>query len=370
MNDTSSILLIGMGTAGCEMAARIRRAFGEDLRYILADTDASSNSGDHPFLLLGGRRLSGRSSGGDFQNARLAAEDSISSLKDHLEDVRLVVFVTALGGATGAAGTLEATKYLSSMGIPTIVFGTIPFAFEGENAQRTSRGVMALIQEFANASFFIPLDNLVASSDNMEESLRIAIDTLSQGVTLFWRLVKKPGFIKLDVERIRHFLSKAGRGRFSSVSVQGTERAVEAVKQLTNSKLLTTEGAGKAQSILCGVLAGNDLRLSELTTISEGITEAFGKDAEFQISTVNDELNFCGRIAVVVMIFEQNAKAASLSNKKSNHDFAAQTKAMRNRPLGVGQRNKGRFFSNKPTFWHGEDLDTPTFIRRNITLDF
>jgi cell division GTPase FtsZ len=229
---------------------------------------------------------------------------------------------------------------------------------------------MALIQEFANASFFIPLDNLVASSDNMEESLRIAIDTLSQGVTLFWRLVKKPGFIKLDVERIRHFLSKAGRGRFSSVSVQGTERAVEAVKQLTNSKLLTTEGAGKAQSILCGVLAGNDLRLSELTTISEGITEAFGKDAEFQISTVNDELTFCGRIAVVVMIFEQNAKTASLSNKKSNHDFAAQTKAMRNRPLGVGQRNKGRFFSNKPTFWHGEDLDTPTFIRRNITLDF
>ena len=77
-----------------------------------------------------------------------------------------------------------------------------------------------MIEDAANATFFLPLDKLVADTDNMQEAMRRAVDTVSSGVTLFWRLVEKPGYIRLDTERLRHILSGAGRGRFATVTAK------------------------------------------------------------------------------------------------------------------------------------------------------
>ena len=38
--------------------------------------------------------------------------------------------------------------------------------------------------------------------------------------------------------------------------------------------------------------------------------------------------------------------------------------------LGVGPSGRGRFKNAEPTIWRDEDLDIPTFIRKNLTLDF
>ena len=74
---TSSMLLIGIGTSGCSIARRVANSFGEDMRYIMADTDAKSGEAGGPFTLIGSNRLSGRGAGGDVVAARLAAEDSM-----------------------------------------------------------------------------------------------------------------------------------------------------------------------------------------------------------------------------------------------------------------------------------------------------
>ena len=98
MSASSPMLLIGVGGAGTAMARGVGRAFGDGLRYVLADTDASSGLEGEPFVLLGGDRLSGRGSGGDFVTARMATEDSVTALDESLEGVRLTVLLTALGG--------------------------------------------------------------------------------------------------------------------------------------------------------------------------------------------------------------------------------------------------------------------------------
>jgi len=365
MNSDSPMLLIGIGGGGGAIARGINRAFGDGLRYVLADTDAKSGEAGGPFTLLGGDRLSGRGSGGDIVAARMAAEDSVQVLDESLEGIRLAVIVTCLGGGTGGGATLEAVKHLSDLGVPTVVFATTPFKFEGEDRQRNARGVLAMIEETANASFFLPLDKLVGDADNMDEALRRAIDTLASAVTLFWRLIEKPGYLRLDVERIRHLLSRAGRGRFATVTVQGPERAREAVGQLMSAPLLAT-GSGAVRAILCGVLAGEDLRLSEVGRIAEGVRTAFGERCTFELATVNDETTFTGRVCVVAMLFEANSKedddakeGAVRGNRKRKHSI-----------LGAGTTGRGRFNNAEPTVWHGEDLDVPTFLRKNINLDF
>ena len=364
MSDHSSMLLIGVGTAGCAIARGVSRAFGGSLRYDLADTDAAAGAADAPFVLLGGDRLSGRGAGGDIVAARLAAEESVQMLDEHLEGIRLAVVVTALGGGTGAGATLEIAKRLSELGISSVVFATTPFAFEGDDRQRNARGLMSMIEEAASATFVLPLDALVRGEDNMEAALRRAIDTVATGVTLFWRLIEKPGYLRLDTERVRHLVANAGRGRFAAVTVQGPARAKDAVERLLHSELLAAATA-PVKAILCGILAGDDLRLSEVGQIADGVRGAFGDRLAFDLGTVNDEATFSGRLSVVVMLFETNAKNAADAPRRS-----AASKRKAKAALGVGPTGRGRFNNSEPTIWNGEDLDIPTFVRRNITLEF
>ena len=168
MSESSSMLLLGIGGAGAAIARGVERAYGGGLRLLLVDTDAASNTGDAPFALVGGGRLAGRGAGGDIVAARLAAEESVQVLDEHLEGIRLAVVVTALGGGTGGGATLETIKHLGERGIPSLVFATTPFTFEGEDRQRNARGIMSMIEDAANATFFLPLDKLIADTDNMD----------------------------------------------------------------------------------------------------------------------------------------------------------------------------------------------------------
>jgi len=245
------------------------------------------------------------------------------------------------------------------------VFATTPFTFEGEDRQRAARGVLAMIEESANASFFLPLDKLVGETDNMDEAMRRAVDTVASAVTLFWRLVEKPGYLRLDVERIRHLITHAGRGRFATVTVQGEGRARAAVDELLRAPILTT-GSGGVRAILCGVLAGEDLRLSEIGTIADGLRKGFGERCSFELATVNDEATFSGRISVVTMLFEANGK----DDDTTTEGVVRGNRRNRHTVLGTGPTGRGRFNNAEPTIWHGEDLDTPTFLRQNINLDF
>ncbi len=365
MNTNSSILLLGIGTTGTAIARQVKQSFGDTLRYALLDTDATSGQPHEPFLLLGGNRLSGHGAGGDLVVARLAAEESIKVLEDVVTDVRLVVIVTALGGGTGGGATIETVRYLSNRGIPNVVFATTPFTFEGEERQRNARGVIALIEEFASATFLLPLNKLVGEINNMAAALQKSVDTIAAALTLFWRLVEKPGYIKLDTERLRHLISRAGRGRFAVATAEGDYRAATIVDTFTREPLLA-EGQGAITSILCGVLAGDDLRLSEIGQIASGIRSVFGERAGFELATVNDEATFAGKLSVVVMLFEAGTSGTSAPESGTPAGKLPRKPSI----LGTGPQGRGRFNNVEPTIWNGEDLDTPTFIRHNINLDY
>lgn len=365
MNQISPILLIGVGGAGCSIAHGVNRAFGESMRHVLCDTDAASSRENSRFILLGGDRLSGHGSGGDVSQARLAAEDSKHSLDEHLEGVRLAVVVTSLGGGTGGGASLEILKYLKHVGIPSIVFATLPFSFEGEDRSRRARNVTSMIEEEAGATIFTPLDALIDNTDNMQDAMRRAVDTLATGVTFFWRLLQKPGYIRLDAERVKKIIAGAGHGRFATVSVQGASRASDAIDALSRSQLLAAN-PGPIKSILLGILAGDDLRLSEVGAVAEGVRNAFGRHATFDVATVNDETTFSERMSIVLMLFE--------SNKETTEDGSAGSTIHKRRkrelsPLSQGPKGRGRFTNVEPTIYNGEDLDVPTFSRRNVILD-
>ena len=356
----SPLLLLGVGGAGAAMLRGVLRAYGPDIRALAIDTDAQAGgNGDIPFLLLGGNRLAGRGTGGQAAHARAAFLDTPSILDTSLDGVRTVVIVTALGGGTGGGATGEILKHLHTRGIATLVFATTPFTFEGAERVRAARAAIGPIEQHADVSVFLPLDELVgkAGTDNMRDALARGMDTLSLGVTLLWRLLERPGYIQLDSERLRAILVGCGRAHFATATAQGPDRADAVLAALSESPLLKRDA--HVRTLLVGVLAGDDLRLSEVGTVASGLSAAFGLGATLELGTVNDEATFSGRLTVVVLVFDESATAVRKPASGTTRGSPRERALVRN----------DRFRHSDATMWNDEDLDTPTYIRRHLTLD-
>ncbi len=364
----NTLLLLGIGGAGCAAARGVRRAYGGELRALAVDSDASSGSSpEMPFVLIGGDRLAGRGAGGLPAEARAAFLDSQEILDPHLEGVRTAVVVTALGGGTGGGATAEIVKRLSSRGIASIVFAALPFSFEGRERAACAGAALGSVERAADATVPMPLDALMANSgcDSMKDAFARMADTLATAVTLFWRILERPGYISLDEERLRTAIAEAGRGRFATASASGERRAEDILSALSTSPLLAGGGHAPTKSILLGILAGDDLRLSEVARLADGTRDALGRNASFQLGTVNDESTFSGRIAVAALVFEESALA-----RPSSRAGRASKSSSKGRKLPDSALEAPEWFANsEKTMWHDENLDIPTYLRRSLTID-
>ena len=113
------------------------------------------------------------------------------------------------------------------------------------------------------------------------------------------------------------------------------------------------------------MLAGDDLRLSEIADLSCGLSAAFGPSASIELGTVNDEQTFSGRLSVVVLLFEEHATHTTPHASPLRTPGTADGRLHGEHALAANSR----FRNAEKTVWHDEDLDVPTFIRRNLTLD-
>ena len=274
--------------------------------------------------------------------------------------------VTALGGGTGSGATSEIVRHLAGRGIATVVFATLPFSFEGAERQNAAHNALGSIELAADVLVPLPLDQLVTGEDNMKEALARAADTLATALTLFWRVLEKPGYIALDAEHLRNALTDAGRARFATAAAFGADRAEDVLRALSSSPLLVSGSSiAHVKSIFMGILAGDDLRLSEVARVADGFRAAFGRNAAFQLGTVNDEATFSGRLVVAVLVFDETAVAKG--TRETRHAVRVAHKNRKNAEAALAASD--RFSDSEKTMWHDEDLDIPTYLRHNLTLD-
>ena len=133
---------------------------------------------------------------------------------------------------------------------------------------------------------------------------------------------------------------------------------------LSESPLLKRDDTSPhVRTLLVGILAGDDLRLSEVGTVASGLSAAFGLGAALELGTVNDEATFSGRLTVVALVFDESA---TTTRKPTPGTVRAPTRER------AGERalaRTDRFRHSDATMWNDEDLDIPTFVRRHLTLD-
>ena len=262
-NEMPKMLLLGIGGGGCRLALEVRKQYGEGIRVVCADTDAMTSRMEPvpgvTAMLLGGSRLAGAGTGGDPVQGRLAAQDDFKGLTDHLQGVRTVVVVACLGGGTGGGSTAEIVKQLHDAGLATFCFVTRPFSFEGNERQLTANRILPIIEENADSLVTVSQDELYSDVGDVELSVaaREADHVLAQGITLLWRLLTSPGFIRMDPEKLHRMIIHGGNARMGFFSASGEDREKACLKGLASSSLLLKgEALKKAQALLVGILAG------------------------------------------------------------------------------------------------------------------
>jgi len=385
----SGLLLLGVGGGGCRLAASVLAAYGDGMRALGVDTDALSNRqaavGGLNCLLLGGARLAGHGTGGDAIKGRLVVQDDMQNIVPHLEGVRTVVITACLGAGTGGGATPEIVKALHDMGIATLCFVTMPFGFEGDTRRKAAERVLPMIEENADSIVVIALDELYAESEAapLEDAIRKAESFIAAGITLVWRLVSKPGFIQSDTERLHAMVLRGGTARFGYASATGENRASLVAAGLRSCRLLRAgEALSKANALLLGILAGPDLRLAEIGEIMGKVRLLCKAECGIEMGTVLDA-QYEGRIELVAVTFENWAVTAAQPEARKEtspaaeppvaEDFPIQSGSKRARgkgsKLSFGATGRGKFQNVEPTIFEGQDLDIPTFVRRNIQLD-
>ena len=386
----SDLLLLGVGGGGCRLAAAVTAAYGEGLRSLGVDTDALSNrqasGGGMNCLLFGGARLAGHGTGGDAIKGRLGAQDDVQNLTPHLQGVSTVVLTACLGAGTGGGATPEIVKALHDMGIATLCFLTLPFSFEGEARRKAAERVLPMIEENADSLVIVDLDDLFADANAslLDEAIGKADRIVAAGITLLWRLVTKPGFIRMDPERLHSMILRGGNARFGYASAEGENRTSQVTSALRNGCLMRKgDSLAKANAVLLGILAGADLRLAEVGEIMSKLRFICKAECDIEMGTVLDP-QFNGRIEVVAMTFESWTAAASVAEEQKEAAPAAEPPVAEDFPihpgnkkarvnkgskLSFGATGRGKFQNVEPTIFKGQDLDIPTFMRRGIQLD-
>lgn len=398
--ENPKILLLGIGGGGCRLAIEVRKQYGEDIRVICVDTDAMTSRMEPvsgvTSLLLGGSRLAGAGTGGDPVQGRLAAQDDIKNLLDHLQGVRTVVILSCLGGGTGGGSTAEIVKQLHDSGLTTFCFITRPFSFEGNERQQTANRILPIIEENADSLVTISQDDLYSDVGDVKlsEATRCADHVLVQGITLIWRLLTSPGFIRMDPEKLHRMIIHGGNARMGFASASGENREKACLQGLKDSALLKKEDVlKKANALLVGILAGSDLRLVEIGNIMSGLRSICTSVRMMDMGTVLDD-RFNGQIDLILLAFErwnvlvENEPIVDNSTPELVQGQTTDTPDSNEAPpvvdhvpihsiprKGKSKMSKltpsvnGKFWNAPPTLENGQDLDVPTYLRRRITLE-
>ena len=384
MSDDYGLILVGVGGGGCQLAAVARQAFGDRLNAIGLDTDQQSIGSTKGLqsILLGGPRLDGIGTGGDSVKGRLAMRDSAELVKGAMPGVHIAVVVVTLGGGTGGGAAPELLRTLRQMEITTLCFALMPFAFEDAARHRAAERALPQLDENADTVVVVPQDDLWQRAGAAEMSVAVAghevSRTFGHGLTLLWRLLLSPGFIRFDPARLRAVISSRGRARFYVSEATGLARASDAANDLIG-QLGKPDITAPTRAVVLGILAGEDLRLAELGSVMQAVGEGLPQDCRLDMGTISDT-QCAERLCLVALVFETWSAVSADDDVAAGANPAAawpvrtkggrrarSTTAAKKSKLGYNT-GRGRFRDIEATIFNGEDMDIPTFVRKHITL--
>ncbi len=278
---TNIIKVIGVGGGGCNAVNNMFNKGIHDVSFIVCNTDKKAlDDSPVPSKLQLGKE--GLGAGNKPEAGRKAAEESLDSIKDTLNDGTKMVFITAgMGGGTGTGAAPIIAKTAKEMGILTVGIVTIPFRWEGiikidkalDGVEEMSKNVDAL---------------LVINNERLREiypeltvldAFAKADDTLCNAARSIAEIITMHGIINLDFNDVKTVLQDGGVAIMSTGYGSGDSRITKALEDALHSPLLNNNDIYNSKKFLLHISFCSD---------EKGCTQSLMMD---EMGEINDFMN-------------------------------------------------------------------------------
>ena len=407
------IKVFGVGGAGCNAVNHIARTPFDGVEFIALNTDAAAlrQLEIENKIVLGEKLTRGMGAGGDPERGRAAAEEDAAKLKSLCEGADVIFIAAGMGGGTGTGASPLIAHLAKECGALVLGMLVLPFDWEGGRRQRQAQLGLHVMKAAADGVICLPnqkLFKLIDEKTSLVETFAITHELLAQGVRGIWRMLMRPGLINVDFAD----LCSVTRGKHSENSLATAEacdenRAREVVEKLLKHPLLDGgQTLSDASAVLVSIVGGPDLAMAEVNRVMEQINRQC-EGAHIIMGAAVEE-SFAGKLSVTLVASkrppaerEEELQAGAPELEKQlvdtqtthrppsrivapppattaeNAEKLLQNGARGKRKLPKMKQgqlpleiiSKGRFEKSEPTVHHGQDLDMPTYIRRNMPLN-
>ncbi len=396
------IKVIGVGGAGSNALDRLVLEGSVNVDLVACNTDVQALSGSVAMqkIQLGRHVTRGLGAGGDPELGYSAAEEAAEEIRLVVEGVPLVIVCAGLGGGTGSGAAPMIVKTAREQNSLVLVCATLPFSFEGKRRSQQAQEALRAIQQYADAVMCFENDRmgeLILPEAGIHEAFSGADHIVGQSVRAIIDLVNRRGLIHIGFDDLLSALrNHDSRCLFGYGEATGRGRGKEALAQALKNPLMDRGSLlSQASNVLVNIIGGNDLTLAEVQVVMEELAGHIGDQTQLLFGAAVDPMSE-GRLGVT-LISSLGARAAaqgaplpppgaasSLPAPKTRLAGAVPIPVIATSPIGepaaiVGTKTsaeasvgdnavRGRFDKSEPTIIDGEDLDVPTFMRKNLKV--
>ncbi|MBZ4644981.1 MAG: cell division protein FtsZ [Petroclostridium sp.] len=348
MDNFAQIKVIGVGGGGNNAVNRMIVAGLKGIEFISVNTDKQALllSKASQKIQIGDKLTRGLGAGANPEVGHKAAEESKEEIAQALKGADMVFVTAGMGGGTGTGAAPIVASIAKEMGILTVGVVTKPFTFEGRQRMVNAEKGIAELKECVDTLVTIPNDRLLQISEkkiSFMEAFRMADDILRQGVQGISDLIAVPGLVNLDFADVKTIMKDTGFAHMGIGRAAGDNKAEEAARQAIHSPLLETSIEG-ARRVLLNITGGSDLGLFEVNAAAELVQKSADPDANIIFGAVIDE-NLKDEIVITVIAtgFDKgpHSKKVNPVLEKVNEKSIPKQQQV------------------------DDDLDIPTFLRRN-----
>ena len=348
---TPVIKVLGVGGGGSNAISRMYKEKSPMVDYYAVNTDYQhlQRCEVSQRLAIGQTLTRGLGVGANPDLGRQAADESKVEITKALEGADMVFLAAGMGGGTGTGATPEIAQIAKEAGALTVAVVSRPFSFEASLRRENAEEGITRLKDHVDTLIVIPNDcllNMDKQKDKVcswDEALKMADSVLHQAIQAITEVVTIPGEINVDFADVKTILSSAGQSWLAIGRAKGENRAKEAAKLATKSPLLDIEIAG-AKRILFVITGGANLGLKEVQEAADIIQEMADPNANVIFGTAKD----------LKMDEEVKVTMVAAAFPVSQDQLEPQDEDLRRLLRDAIPED-------------GEDLDIPSFLRRQTT---
>lgn len=379
------LLLFGIGSCGIHIVNAFTLLPGASrMKTAVIDTDLAEVENSPADIRIHAEAewalKNGLGCGGDIGKGERAISRERQNMTNVMTGYDYLIVCGGLGGGTATGGVRIAASVARSLSIPAIFLLTTPFSFESYPRRKNAEDSLTELSQLTDALAVIPNDLLFSTlppDAGVEEAFLLASTEMAKCVFGCAELLTSSKIVGGGYSDILPLLRKkrsnCALGIGEADGKEGLDRCGMALSRLLDSPFLGgITHLGRSDALLFTITGGPDLELAEMKQTLERASRVFPEGVPVTSGvTIHPEFGSRVLLTLLAIRYDKDSRSGEtlwhLEEKKEKSGEGSTP--MEQGILDLQSYSKGIFAGALLTKFKGEDLDIPTFQRKNLTID-